>query len=515
MSDSLHSANNDGIALACKLRFHRRAKIVATIGPASCTLPVIRELISAGLDVARVNMSHGSYEEHAAVIGFLRAASEELHKPIAILLDLCGPKIRTGKLKDGKPVMLTPGQMLTLTTEDIEGDATQVSTNYPYLLQDVQVGKRILIDDGLLELSVERKTDHAVECRVIYGGLLGQRKGINLPGIALSISSITDKDKQDLEFGIRQHVDYVALSFVRSAKDCAEAQALIAEKAKAMDGYAPPLIAKIEKSEALKELDEILAVADGIMVARGDLAVETSTESVPVYQKELIRKANNVGKLVITATQMLQSMVDNPRPTRAEASDVANAILDGTDAVMLSGETAAGAFPIEALKTMDRIVRYTEEAVYKQLFAAPEHASHRYLRNLPKSSGSYGRALAEAAVFAAEEVAAPLIAVFTESGFMAQHVAALRPKQDIIALTHILETHRRLAAVWGIESFLLPISKHTDQLLLLADQLLVDLQLVEVGETVVIVAGSISGMPLSNMVKLHKIGELLALPNAL
>lgn len=501
-----HLQSNEAANLVCRVRFNRRAKIVATIGPASRTLEMIRQLVSFGLDVARINMSHGSHEEHAQVIGYLRAVSEEMKKPLAILLDLSGPKIRTGKLKGGGPVELTSGSLIAITTETLEGDATRVSCNYPYLLQDVRVGDKILLDDGLLELCAEEIKEKEIVCRVVHGGPLGERKGINLPGVPLSIPSITEKDQKDLEFGIQQRVDYVALSFVRRAADCVHAKALIEEIAKATNGHTPPLIAKIEKREALKELDEILAAADGIMVARGDLGVETATESVPVYQKEMIRKANRVGKLVITATQMLQSMVENPRPTRAEASDVANAVLDGTDAVMLSGETAAGAFPVEAIRTMDRIVRYTEEAFYKDVLLDRDRRTRDLLR---MTTGSYGRALAEALVFAANEVEAPLIVVFTESGFMAQHVAALRPRQDIIAFTHVLETHRRLAAVWGTECFLLPPSSMSDQLLITADRLLLDLNLAQRGQTVVMVAGSISGVPLSNMVKLHRVGELI------
>lgn len=499
--------NNPVTNPVCRMRFRRRAKIVATIGPASRSIEVLRELINAGLDVARINMSHGSHDEHAQVIGYLRALSEEFHKPIAILLDLCGPKIRTGKLKGGKAVELQAGKLLTITTDEIEGDADRVSASYPYLTQDLRVGDKILIDDGLLDFVVEHKGEREITCRVIHGGMLGQNKGINLPGIPLSIPSITEKDKRDLEFGIQQRVDYVALSFVRSAKDCAEAKALIEQIAESTNGHTPPLVAKIEKREALKELDGILEIADGIMVARGDLGVETSTEGVPVYQKQMIRKANQVGKLVITATQMLQSMVENPRPTRAEASDVANAVLDGTDAVMLSGETAAGAYPVEAIKTMDKIVCYTEEAVYKKHFWQSEEKRFKVVAS-GEGSGSYGRALAEAAAFAADEVGACVIIVFTESGFMAQHVAALRPKQEIIAFTHVLETHRKLAAIWGTESFLLQISGITD-LLPLAEKMLLELNLAEAGETIVIVAGSISGVPLSNMVKLHRLGEVL------
>ncbi|MEW6732788.1 MAG: pyruvate kinase, partial [Acidobacteriota bacterium] len=491
--------------LICRLRLQRRAKIVATIGPASRTLPVIRELAHAGLDVARINMSHGSHAEHAQAIGYLRAVSEEMHKPIAILMDLCGPKIRTGQLKGGQPIELVAGNLLTITIDPIEGDATCISAHYPYLIQDLRVGDQILLDDGLIDLTVEEKHQREIVCRVVHGSRLSERKGINLPGVPLSIPSLTEKDKKDLEFGIQQRVDYVALSFVRSAQDCQDTKALIEQLAKENNSHIPPLIAKIEKREALKVLDDILEVADGIMVARGDLGVETAAESVPVYQKELIRKANRIGKLVITATQMLQSMIENPRPTRAEASDVANAVLDGTDAVMLSGETAAGAYPVEAVRTMDRIVRYTEEAIYKQIFFRYDRRRRELLSD---NTGSYGRALAEAATFAADEIAAPLIVVFTESGYMAQHVVALRPKQEIIAFTPVLATYRRLAAIWGTESFLLQSTDLSDQLFTITDKVLTKLNLVQPGETVVMVAGSISGVPLSNMVKLHRVNLL-------
>jgi pyruvate kinase len=490
------------------LRLHRRAKIVATIGPASRKAEILRELIRNGLDVARINLSHGSYEEHVEAIYLLRTLSQEAGRPIAILLDLSGPKIRTGKLQGGQPVELKPGNLITITTEPLEGSAEKVSANYPFLVQDVRIDDRILLDDGLLELSVEERHESEIVCRVIHGGLLGQNKGINLPGVPLSIPCLTDKDRRDLVFGIQQQVDYIALSFVRSAKDCEESKALIRDLARSVNAPTPPLIAKIEKREALVELDEILQVADGIMVARGDLGVETSTESVPVYQKEMILKANQVGKLVITATQMLQSMIENPRPTRAEASDVANAILDGTDAVMLSGETASGAFPVESLQTMDRIVRYTEAALAKQNFLTSARRRRDDFAIKPRT-GTYGRALAEAAVFAANEINSRLIVAFTEGGSMPQHVAALRPSQEILALTPVAATYRRLAAIWGAAGYLLPpFTGSSAQLLAQVDRLLLESNLVQKGENVVIVAGSISGHPLSDMVKLHRVGTI-------
>ncbi len=335
----------------------KRAKIVATIGPASHAPAALRELLLAGMDVARVNMSHGTYQEHAATINAARALAAELNRPLAILLDLSGPKIRTGLLQNHQPIHLQAGQLLTITTRDVIGDASTVSTSYAHLPEDVKAGDRILFADGLIELRVEQTGSTDVVCRVINGGELGEHKGINLPGVKLSTPSLTEKDRADLRFGLEQGVDYVALSFVRSASDCIGAKTLI-ESLNAR----VPLIAKIEKSEALADLDNIIDACEGVMVARGDLGVETSVESVPFYQKQIIAKANAAEKLVITATQMLESMTHEPRPTRAEASDVANAILDGTDAVMLSAETAVGDYPVQAVETMARIICFTETA---------------------------------------------------------------------------------------------------------------------------------------------------------
>lgn len=503
--ESFEIEKESRVALSCTLDYDRRAKIVATIGPSSSSKETLRALIQSGVDVARLNMSHGSYEKHSEAIANIRSLSAELDRPVAILLDLSGPKIRTGRLKNGKPIELVAGNSIIITTETIEGDEKRVSANYPYLTQDVRVKDRLLLDDGLIELIVEDKTPTELYCRVLHGGSLGEHKGINLPGTPLSIPSITDKDRCDLEFGIQQGVDYVALSFVRSAKDCIDAKQLIEHTANKVGAEKVPLIAKIEKAEALRELDAILEIADGIMVARGDLGIETSTESVPVHQKEMIRKANLIGKPVITATQMLQSMIENPRPTRAEASDVANAILDGTDAVMLSGETASGAFPVEAVKTMDRIVRFTEAAVERNIIGRTD----RTISAISQHTGSYNRALAEAAVFAADEIGSPIILVFTEGGKMARRVSALRPKQKIIAFTYVQHTYRRMAAVWGIKSYLMDIKQASDQLLTHADQMLLRLQIAPKGTTIVMVAGNLSGIPASNIVKLHRVGDFV------
>jgi pyruvate kinase len=475
----------------------RRARIVATIGPASNSPQRLRELLLAGMNVARVNMSHGSHEAHAQTIHSVRSLAAELSLPLAILLDLSGPKIRTGQLRDHQPVALRDGQTLTITTRDVVGDETMVATSYTHLPQDVRPGDRVLLADGLIELRVEQVSQTDVVCRVINGGELGENKGINLPGVKLSAPSLTEKDKADLRFGLEQQVDYVALSFVRSARDCMQAKTLI----ELLDGKAP-LIAKIEKLEALNDLDQIIAECDGVMVARGDLGVETTVESVPFHQKQIIAKANAAEKIVITATQMLESMIHEPRPTRAEASDVANAILDGSDAVMLSAETAVGAYPVQAVETMARIITFTENHA-PQLSLRREHF-HGH------QTGQEGRAIAEAAVFAAQEMRARFIVVFSKSGTMARHIAALRPPQRIIAFTPHARTRNALVAVWGLEPHLLDFSGRGSELLARADEALLAQELKK-GEVIIEMAGRIPEHPgLSSMMKLHRVGEMEA-----
>ncbi|HEX8186023.1 MAG TPA: pyruvate kinase, partial [Blastocatellia bacterium] len=383
----------------------RRAKIVATIGPASESEERLREMILAGMNVARINMSHGEREHHGEVIDRIRRVSAEVGKPVAVMLDLSGPKIRTGKLRDGS-VHLEGGAEVRITSEEIIGDRARFSANYPLLAREVKPGDRILISDGEIELQVTGTTDTDVIARVVHGGPLGEHKGVNLPGAQISIPSITDKDIADLRFGVERGIDIVAQSFVRSPDDCRRSRELMKEF-----GGDARLIAKIEKPEAVEHFTEILKVSDGVMVARGDLAVETSTEKVPVLQKKIIREALLAEKRIITATQMLQSMIENPRPTRAEASDVSNAILDGTDAVMLSGETAVGRFPVETVVMMDRIIRSTEE-----MFTPASAVMRQTIYG--RRSGSYGRAVSEASVFAAEEVGCRLIVLITQSGHM-------------------------------------------------------------------------------------------------
>lgn len=473
----------------------RRAKIVATIGPASESEESLRKLMLAGMDVARINMSHGEREHHGVVIDRIRRVAAGLNRPVAVMLDLSGPKIRTGKLHEGQ-VRLEGGAELRITSEDIIGDAGRFSANYPLLAREVRPGDRILISDGEIELQVIDTNDTDVIARVVHGGVLGEHKGINLPGAQISIPSITEKDIADLRFGIEHDIDIVAQSFVRSADDCRRARELITE----FSSHAR-LIAKIEKPEAVENFTDILKAADGVMVARGDLAVETSTERVPVLQKQIIRAALLAEKRIITATQMLQSMIENPRPTRAEASDVSNAILDGSDAVMLSGETAVGQFPVESVIMMDRIIRSTEE-----IFAPSSNVMRETI--FGRRSGSYGRAVSEAAVFAAEEAGCRLIVVITQSGHMARRIAALRPRQRIIALSSSERTRRRLAILWGVEPYpLAECSPAADDLLQCADRALVEHNLAERGESVVVMAGRLKDITISLSMKLHHVGD--------
>lgn len=472
----------------------RRAKILATLGPASREPAILAAMIAAGVNAVRINMSHGTQDEHAENIARARAAAESMHRPVSVLVDLSGPKIRTGVLKNGQPVALEANALFTITTRSVAGDAHEVSTNYAGMARDVKPGARLLLDDGAIELRVERVTDTDIICRVINGGTLGERKGINLPGVQLPIPSLTDKDRRDLQWAVRQGADYIALSFVRRAEDCREAKELIKAH-----GGSQPLIAKIEKAEAIDNLDEVIAASDGVMVARGDLGVETSVELVPVYQKRIIERANVAEKIVITATQMLQSMVSSPRPTRAESTDVANAVWDGTDAVMLSNETAMGQYPVPAVATMARIIESAE--------TGRPGAMHAREMLVGRQSGRFSRALCEAATFAAEEMGAKTIAVFTESGLMARRLSVLRPQQRIIALTPSREVQNELALVWGIESLFHPKSDRTEEMIRTGDRALLEAGVAQPSEVIVVMAGRLSGLGLSSSMKLHRVGE--------
>ncbi|HEY6805169.1 MAG TPA: pyruvate kinase [Pyrinomonadaceae bacterium] len=465
----------------------RKAKILITLGPASREPEIIEQLLAAGANGVRINMSHGTHLEKTTDIERARAAARKMGLPLAILVDLSGPKIRTGELKDHQPVKLEKGATFTITTEKIEGDENRVSTNYVDLVKVVKPGTRLLLDDGAIALIAETTTEKDITCRVIDGGILSERKGINLPGVALPIDSLTEKDIVDLKWAVTQKADYIALSFVRRAGDCERAKMLIREA-----GGNAPLIAKIEKAEAIDHLDEIIKAADGIMVARGDLGVETSVELVPVYQKTIIEKSVKAGKMVITATQMLQSMVSNPRPTRAEASDVANAVWDGTDCVMLSNETAAGDYPVQAVETMSRIITSAETGRRR-----PASDVSRWLGT---QSRRVSRALCEAAAFAADEMGTTVTAVFTASGLMARRLSSLRPDQRIIALTHQPEVVNQLSLIWGVEPLVTKNAGSTEELLKAGEETLVEAGVVKQGETIVVMAGRLSGLGLSSSV---------------
>ena len=468
----------------------RRSKIVATVGPASRDPAVLERLLRAGVDVVRLNFSHGEHHEHLRVAQAARALARVSDRPLAVLQDLSGPKIRTGRV--AQPIALREGEGVVITTdESVEGRPGLLSTSYEPLPRDVQPGDRILLDDGRVELRVARTAAQEVDCVIVHGGLLGSHKGMNLPGVRLSAPALTAKDRKDLAFGIANGVDYVALSFVRKAADVEEAKRLIREL-----GGSAPLIAKIEKREAVDDLPAILEATDGVMVARGDLGVELSTEEVPVLQKRIIEGANAAGKVVITATQMLESMIESPRPTRAEASDVANAILDGTDGIMLSGETAIGAFPVEAVATMARIALYTEQ--------------HYGLRAPARVSGHQGtlvaRSLARVANSVAQELDCKLIVAFTESGSTARLLSSYRPQAAIAALTYNDETYRRLALCWGVTPIRTQFAPTTDEMVARGEDLLKAKGFVRTGDVVLMMAGHHSHTRgATNMLRVHTI----------
>ncbi len=432
----------------------RRTKIVATLGPTSDTPERVEQLITAGVDVVRLNFSHGTHEEHAARIARVRTAADKLNRPIAILQDLQGPKIRTGKLKDGMPVLLQTGAPFTLVTEAREGDSRCVSTSYAALPDDVRPGERILLSDGLIELEVTAIREGEVQTQVIHGGSLREKQGINLPGSNVSAPALSDKDRADVVFGLAHAVDYIALSFVRRASDVEELKALIRTA-----GKHTPVISKIEKPQALLELDAILEATDAVMVARGDLGVEMPLEQVPIVQKDLIAAAARHNVTVITATQMLKLMIQNARPTRAEASDVANAIFDGTDAVMLSGETANGQFPVEAVEMMARIARTIEgsERYHHQL------STLHQLRH-QDGPGNSSLAISHAARAIVETMDVAAIVAFTQSGYTARLVSTDRPNVPIIALTPSPEIARRVALYWGATPLICPVLEHLNEL---------------------------------------------------
>ncbi len=461
-------------------------KIVATIGPSSDTPEVMRSLISNGMDVARINFAHGTHEEHARKIADIRAVSEEMGVPVAILQDLGGPKIRIGDLPS-TGVDLKAGDTFNLYSEPGRGDKEGVSVSYQKLPEEVEAGDPILLADGILELEVVKTHPQSVECRVVLGGNLTSHKGINLPTRTLSTSALTDKDILDLDFGMDEGVDYVGVSFVRSAADIR----VVKER---MIGRNAPIIAKIEKHEAIKNIDEILEEADGIMVARGDLGVEVPLEEVPTYQKILIRKANKMGKPVITATQMLRSMVDSPRPTRAEATDVANAVLDGTDAVMLSEETAMGSYPVESVKYMRRIAKKAEDTF----------SADRLHRQHPEKD--MADSVAHASCVLAEHLGAAAILAATASGLTAKKISHFRPGRPIVALSPNESTVRELSLYWGCTPVLVSSPKDTDALINSSARAALDKDLIVRGDLVVITAGHpIGGAGTTNMLRVMQL----------
>ncbi|MDE3226659.1 MAG: pyruvate kinase [Nitrospirota bacterium] len=473
----------------------RKAKIVCTIGPASQSPAVLDRLIAAGLDAARLNFSHGSHESHARAIAAVREAAAGCGRVVAIIQDLQGPRIRIGALPAA--VEAKAGAELTLTPEgtspEPEGGALRLPVTYPDLARDVKPGARILINDGLVELTVERVVGEEVRCRVVTGGLIASHKGLNLPGTTVSAPAVTEKDREDLRFGLAQGVDYVALSFVRGPEDIAAARQVMAEQGKDV-----PVIAKIERAEAVEALEAILEAADGVMIARGDLGVELEPEAVPVLQKRIIQAANRRRRLVITATQMLESMTEHPRPTRAEASDVANAVFDGTDAVMLSAETAAGRYPVESVQVMDRIVRTAEE----NPAARRPHGEGRGGTSIPE-------ALCEAALQAAEATGSTAIVAFSESGTSARLMSKQRPAAPIVAFTPFEPVRRRMALYWGVLPLPMQRIAEADARVHEVERRLAEQALAKPGARIVILSGTLVGqIGGTNTLKVHEVGPV-------
>jgi pyruvate kinase len=473
----------------------RRAKIVATLGPASSSEEVFRDLVRAGLDVARLNFSHGSHEQKAELIAMVRKIALEEGKPVCILADLQGPKIRTGVLVDHKPVMLEAGKLLTITPEQIEGTAQRVSTVFTTLAENLKPGDRILLSDGLIELRVVELKGADVVTEIVNGGLLGEKKGINLPNINVKVPSLTEKDEEDLEFCIAQGCDVIAVSFVQTADDVRYVKTRIAQL-----GSDAWVVAKLEKPQAVDHLETILEATDGIMVARGDLGVEVPPEKVPAIQKHIIRRAAALRKPVITATQMLESMIENPRPTRAEASDVANAIYDGTDAVMLSAESAAGKYPVEAVAMMAKIITETEE----QMELLPKLVTH-----LPgqRRSLTIPETICECMAHSAVDMDIAAIAIFTESGNTARFLSKYRPEAPIYALSPFEQVVHRMMLLWGTTPIQCARFEGTDGLVSMAEDMLEERRYVKPHEVLGIVAGTATKSGATNFMRLHVIGD--------
>ncbi len=471
----------------------RRAKIVCTLGPAVESPEKVRELIAAGMNMARLNLSHGSYEEHQNRLDQVRAAAAEAGVPIAILVDLQGPKIRLARFKDG-PHDLARGDVFTITTDEVEGTKERVGTTYKGLPGDCKTGDRILIDDGKVTVEVTAVKGNDVITKVIEPGAVSNNKGINLPGVAVSVPALSEKDMDDLRWGLRAGADFIALSFVRNADDIKDVHRIMDE-----EGIRVPVIAKIEKPQAVDNLVSIVDAFDAIMVARGDLGVELPIEDVPLVQKRCVELARDAAKPVIVATQMLDSMITNSRPTRAEATDCANAVLDGADALMLSGETSVGEFAIEAVQTMSRIIQRTEEGGLERI---------RPLKHEPRTKGG---AITKAAVEVGAIVGAKFLVAFTQSGDSARRMSRLRSPIPILALTPDHGTYNRLALSWGVEPMITPVVSHTDEMVKQVDGLLLESKRTTIGDNVIIVAGSPPGIPGStNAMRVHRMGDAVA-----
>ncbi len=457
----------------------KKTKIVCTMGPNTDNREIMKELALNGMDVARFNFSHGDHAEHKHRLEILESVREELGIPIASLLDTKGPEIRTGKLKDGKKVTLKEGDLYTLTTEEIVGDETRGYINYEGLAEDVKPGDRILIDDGLIELHVREVNGTDIVCRIENGGELGEKKGVNVPGVRVKLPALTDKDKEDIRFGVDAGFDFVAASFVRNADAIREIREILDEKGSAMQ-----IIAKIENEEGIENIDSIIEASDGIMVARGDMGVEIPAEKVPHIQKMIIRKCNLACKVVITATQMLDSMIRNPRPTRAEVSDVANAVYEGTDAVMLSGETAMGSYPIEAVRMMSQIAEESEKYL-DYMFYQRRKVSAENLRNISNT-------VCYSSVATASDLEAPVIVAPSVSGFTTRMLSKWRPKALIAGLSPSMTAVRQMQLYWGVKPFHAKRAESTDALLFASVELLKEKGIVKEGEIVVATAGVVT-----------------------
>ena len=468
----------------------RRAKIVCTMGPAVESPEKVRELIAAGMNMARLNLSHGSYEEHQGRLDRVREAAKEAGKAVAILVDLQGPKIRLARFENG-PHELARGDIFTITTDEVPGTKERVGTTYKGLPGDCKPGDFIMIDDGKVTVQVTEVKGNDVITKCIFPGAVSNNKGINLPGVAVSVPAMSEKDGDDLRWGLRAGADFIALSFVRNAADIKDVHAIMDEV-----GIHVPVIAKIEKPQAVDNLQEIVDAFDGIMVARGDLGVEMPIEDVPMVQKRCVELARDAAKPVIVATQMLDSMITNSRPTRAEATDCANAVLDGADALMLSGETSVGDFAIEAVETMARIIEKTEEQGLERI---------RPLIHAPRTKGG---AITKAAAEVGEVLNAKYLVTFTQSGDSARRISRLRSRLPILAITPEEGTYNRLALSWGIEPMISPMVKHTDDMVLQADRILIESKRAAIGEQVMIIAGAPPGIPGStNAMRVHTVGD--------